>query len=385
MKKNAIAALISAALAVPALDAQAAEVSIRGMYDVGLRYAFADDGVTGSTDALSMASGLLDGSRVSISAHEDISPELSVGFIGESGFQTDSGAFTADGTLFSLGSMVYVSHKRAGELWAGRIGTIRSGATPAGWQIFGQRTSPFGSGWDGYGAGALYAMPFIGFNVDNALMYKTPVFNGFQLNVEYSFGGMDGGTENTAGTDRYSAAALTYDRGPLRLVGAVEYINENSGTGARTDELALAFGGSMTAAGATLYGWAQWFRGADQVIALSGVENYALFDGLDHVDGWAAALSAKIPAGVGFVDLAVSYMDAEAKDDFTEAQAQKNVRRLKRIGVTAAYEHPLSKTTTLYTSAGVYKDRTTYDAGASDAAARSPLAGQLTAGVHINF
>lgn len=281
--------------------------------------------------------------------------------------------------------MLYVSHKTAGELWAGRIGTIRSGATPAGWQIFGQRTSPFGSGWDGYGAGALYAMPFIGFNVDNALMYKTPVVNGFQLNVEYSFGGMDGGTENQADTDRYSAAALTYDCGALRLVGSVEYVNENSKAGARTDELALAFGGSVNVNGTTLYGWAQWFRGADQVIALSGVENYALFDGLDHVDGWAAALSAKIPAGVGFVDVALSYMDAEAKDDFTAAQAQTNVRRLKRIGATAAYEYPLSKTTTFYTSAGVYKDRTTYDAGASDAAARSPLAGQVTAGVHLNF
>ena len=36
-------------------------------------------------------------------------------------------------------------------------------------------------------------MPFIGFSVDNALLYKSPVINGLQLDIETSFGGTDGG------------------------------------------------------------------------------------------------------------------------------------------------------------------------------------------------
>ena len=101
---------------------------------------------------------MLDSSRFAIRAHEDISDQLSVGFIAESGFKTDSGQLQEQDIFFNLGSLFYLSHKQYGELWMGRLGTMRSGATPAGFQILGQRTSPFGSGWDGYGAGALYAL-----------------------------------------------------------------------------------------------------------------------------------------------------------------------------------------------------------------------------------
>lgn len=237
----ACAALLAAAASSAVC---AASVSIGGMYDTGLKYTFVNDGIHGTETALGMESSMLDSSRFAIRAHEDISDQLSVGFIAESGFKTDSGQLQEQDIFFNLGSLFYLSHKQYGELWMGRLGTMRSGATPAGFQILGQRTSPFGSGWDGYGAGALYAMPFIGFSVDNALLYKSPVINGLQLDLETSFGGTDGGDENKANTDRYSAAALTYDRGPLRLVTVLEYMNENSSKGSRDDEIAVTVGGN---------------------------------------------------------------------------------------------------------------------------------------------
>ena len=237
----ACAALLAAAASSAVC---AASVSIGGMYDTGLKYTFVNDGIHGTKTALGMESSMLDSSRFAIRAHEDISDQLPVGFIAESGFRTDSGQLQEQDIFFNLGSLFYLAHKHYGELWMGRLGTMRSGATPAGFQILGQRTSPFGSGWDGYGAGALYAMPFIGFSVDNALMYKSPVINGLQLDIETSFGGTDGGDENKANTDRYSAAALTYDRGPLRLATVLEYMNENSSQGSRDDEIAVTVGGS---------------------------------------------------------------------------------------------------------------------------------------------
>ena len=170
----ACAALLAAAASSAVC---AASVSIGGMYDTGLKYTFVNDGIHGTETALGMESSMLDSSRFAIRAHEDISDQLSVGFIAESGFRADSGQLQEQDIFFNLGSLFYLAHKQYGELWMGRLGTMRSGATPAGFQILGQRTSPFGSGWDGYGAGALYAMPFIGFSVDNALLYKSPVIN----------------------------------------------------------------------------------------------------------------------------------------------------------------------------------------------------------------
>lgn len=261
----ACAALLAAAASSAVC---AASVSIGGMYDTGLKYTFVNDGIHGTETALGMESSMLDSSRFAIRAHEDISDQLSVGFIAESGFRADSGQLQEQDIFFNLGSLFYLAHKQYGELWMGRLGTMRSGATPAGFQILGQRTSPFGSGWDGYGAGALYAMPFIGFSVDNALLYKSPVINGLQLDIETSFGGTDGGDENKANTDRYSAAALTYDRGPLRLVTVLEYMNENSSKGSRDDEIAVTVGGSYDFTAFQLFGWAQYFRGANHIMAL---------------------------------------------------------------------------------------------------------------------
>lgn len=149
-------------------------------------------------------------------------------------------------------------------------------------------------------------MPFIGFSVDNALLYKSPVINGLQLDIETSFGGTDGGDENKANTDRYSAAALTYDRGPLRLVTVLEYMNENSSKGSRDDEIAVTVGGSYDFTAFQLFGWAQYFRGANHIMALSNIGDYPLFTGLDDMRGFAAAVSAKIPTGHGFTDLALS-------------------------------------------------------------------------------
>ena len=353
------------------------------MYDTGLKYSFANDGIHGSETSFGMGSGMLDTSRFTIRAHEDINSQLSVGFIAESGIFTDSGEMLDTGTFFSLGSLFYLSHKQYGELWMGRLGTMRSGATPAGFQILGQRTSPFGSGWDGYGAGAMYAMPFIGFSVDNALMYKSPIINGVQFNLETSFGGMDGGDENKANTDRYNAAALTYDCGPLRLVSVLEYMNENSSKGSRDDELTVTIGGSYDFSDFKLFGWAQYFRGANQIMALSNINNYPLFSGLDDMRGFSAAVSAKIPVGHGFTDLAVSYLSAKVHDDVAAADEDNIGNSLKRIGATIAYEYPLSKSTTAYAAVGVYKDL--IDARTSNAPVDDPLSGQAMAGIHINL
>ena len=124
------ARLCTALLAAAASSAVCAtSVSIGGMYDTGLKYTFVNDGIHGTETALGMESSMLDSSRFAIRAHEDISDQLSVGFIAESGFRADSGQLQEQDIFFNLGSLFYLSHKQYGELWMGRLGTMRSGAT----------------------------------------------------------------------------------------------------------------------------------------------------------------------------------------------------------------------------------------------------------------
>ena len=60
-------------------------------------------------------------------------------------------------------------------------------------------------------------------------------------------------------------------------------------------------------------------------MALSNIGDYPLFTGLDDMRGFAAAVSAKIPTGHGFTDLALSWLDAKVHDD-VEAADEDNVR-----------------------------------------------------------
>lgn len=50
------------------------------------------------------------------------------------------------------------------------------------------------------------------------------------------------------------------------------------------------------------------------------------------------------------------YMDAEADDEVTAAEAAQTDTKLQRLGLLAAYEYPLSKRTTLYGITGYWRD-----------------------------
>ena len=45
-------------------------------------------------------------------------------------------------------------------------------------------------------------------------------------------------------------------------------MNENSSKGSRDDEIAVTVGGSYDFAAFQLFGWAQYFRGANHIMAL---------------------------------------------------------------------------------------------------------------------
>ena len=89
MKKSLVALAVLAA----ACSAQAADIQLYGRVDTGLAYTSTDSDKVG-TDAVNsfeMKSGFTTGNRWGIKGGEDLGNGMKVGFVLESGFESDDG------------------------------------------------------------------------------------------------------------------------------------------------------------------------------------------------------------------------------------------------------------------------------------------------------
>ena len=89
--KKTLAAL--AVLGAFAGSAMAADVTVYGIVDVGVKYLHTDPGESGkdATDSFTMSSGNQSGSRFGLKGVEDLGNGMSVGFVLENGFALDDG------------------------------------------------------------------------------------------------------------------------------------------------------------------------------------------------------------------------------------------------------------------------------------------------------
>ena len=208
MKKSLIAAALLGTFAASAFAAPS--VTLYGRIDTSLAYTHqrtslsataGEVSVSGSnsTDTLSMESGFSTGNRWGLKGTEDIG-NAKVGFVLESGFNSDDGASGQGGRLFGREAQVNVSGAY-GTLYAGRIASIVSDSGSIGYlgnvsafpNAFGFVGTQAGSTGSAYG------------RYDNTLAYQTPVYSGLQAAAMYSFkadGKSKVGTENKADADR---------------------------------------------------------------------------------------------------------------------------------------------------------------------------------------
>ena len=146
MKKTLAAVAVLGAFAGSAL---AADVQLYGIVDTGIGYNHIDKDIPGEDDVdnFRMESGQASGSRFGFKGTEDLGNGLTVGFILEDGFSSDTGAdsapmFNRESSLFIEGSF--------GKFAMGRIGSINNGQSS--WAKAGM-ISAFGtSDWGGYSA-----------------------------------------------------------------------------------------------------------------------------------------------------------------------------------------------------------------------------------------
>ena len=365
MKKTLAAVAVLGAFAGSAL---AADVQLYGIVDTGFQYLNADSDVAtkDSVNKFSMESGMQSGSRFGLKGTEDLGNGVTVGFILENQFSSDTGALKNEDSFFHREASIFLEGG-FGKVAFGRMGSINGGVSS--WGKYGV-ISAFGTSWGNYSAQAgNWAVG--GGMWDNMIAYETPSFAGFKVFAQYGMGNTlsdeyvkdhlttekTWGTENESSSDRYYAIGASYANGPLNLYFAVDSINYSSASlittganagnlsyGDKDDSLTVTLGGNYDFEVVKLFAGAQYFDEV-KLSKLNGAVNYdsTFTNGFaGSVKGWSVGVSGSIPVAGGNVLVGAAYLDAEAADSVD------NGDEMTRWIVSAGYDYPLSKRTNVY-------------------------------------
>ena len=358
MKKSLIAAALLGTFAASAFAAPS--VTLYGRVDTGLAYTHKNlDNDTSSTNTVEMTSGFSTGNRWGLTGTEDIG-NAKVGFVLESGFNSDDGAVptSQNSRLFGREAQVNVSGAY-GTLYAGRLASIASdsgsigylgdvSAFPSTFGIVGNQQGSTGSAYARY---------------DNTLAYETPTFGGLQGAIMYSFKGdtqsdddsIKKARENSGDADRYLAAGLRYKAGKAAVVltgDMTMYGNHAANYGNVDNGYSFILGGNYDFGVAKAFAKVTYFDNQMNVLdsfslikdarALSTPQALAL-------KGWGAELGTNVPAFGGNFLAAVGYRDAKDVDDGSY--------KFKRWNAAVGYSYAFSKRTSVYAAAGYAQEK----------------------------
>lgn len=373
MKKTLAALAVLSAFAGSAI---AADVTLYGRVDLGLRYTNVDADIQGEDDVsqFEMASGNYTGNRFGLKGTEELGNGLKVGFVLENGFNADDGSLGTSGDIFDREAQVKIMGN-FGELGLGRSSIIASDAGSYG---IGGGFNTFGTGWGDVGSQSLLWGAGFSSRYDNMLTYVTPEFAGFKVYAQYSFG--DGsGDENKSTSNRYYGIGATYTNGGLNLLAVVDSVNKKSnpeiefkGTDTAIpnadvkDTVRAVVGGSYDFGFVKPYLAVGYFKDGsisdmggvyDRDIDAIGVN---LGDVMSYVyfDGFAVALGADAPLFGGKIHGMVGYLDADSDRTVLGSNSDLGLDKIDftRWMVGVGYDYNLSKRTVVYVDAGYMKD-----------------------------
>ena len=358
-KKSLIAVAV---LGATAFSVQAADVTMYGKVDTGLRYQTNEitDGGQAQVDedTFSMENGRNSASRFGIKGSEDLGNGMKVSFQLENGFKADSGEFKTSGKLFDRQATVALSSD-FGTLTMGRVGGIGSGA---GFDLVYGYADAFDGGSDsvlGLAKSDRY---------DNMITYQTPKFAGMQATVQYSFNesSTDKDREGSSAVNRYASAGLTGNFGALNTVLAYEFQNyESFDATAHEDGHTVYLGGNYDCGFAKTFVMGQYFKGL-KVGSVTGLgmlgdikgdlPDTTLEDEFDAdynkgAKGYGLHLGTIVPISNGDLTVGAYYVDGKVE---ASVAGEEDVD-FDYIGLATKYEYRLSKRTSVYLGAGYYK------------------------------
>lgn len=358
MKKIAIAV----AAAMTAATASAMDFTLYGIVDTGLGYTNVDTLRNPTVNKFEMINGYNSGSRFGFKGTEDLGNGYAVSFVLENGFQSDSGKLGQNDRMFGREAQLKF-HSPYGTLSFGRAGTLISGAGTL--DIWGVNADVLPGGWDGiFNIGNYQGN---GMRLDNMVTYQTPTAAGFTGYLQYSFAndttdGDDDSQPNERNNNRYFAAGLTYNNGPVGVVviydtlmfrhyGSQEVDSQRNAADVG-DSRVLSIGGHYDFGSFKLTAFGQYVKGArsgfgdglgysipfwsDDEDNLNGSPYY--YD----ADGYNFHIGAQIPMDSwGRLYVGAYYGYLEANDDSLNSEA-------KNFNVLVGHEYDLSKRTTIY-------------------------------------
>lgn len=358
MKKTLAAVAVLGAFAGSAV---AADVTLYGLVDYGVRYQNLDADTAGvdKTNKVDMKSGANSGPRFGLKGTEDLGNGVKVGFVLENGFAADTGALGNSERLFDREAQLFVDGS-FGRVSFGRVGQLASANGSYG--LLGV-TGPFSTGY----GDATSGLKFVGANgftrFDNTITYMTPSFAGLTVYAQYSMD-TDGckekpSVENESSSDRYYGIGAKFVAGGLTLVGVVDSINYAT-VGANKvtnmdDALTVTIGGNYDFQVAKVYFGGQYFDNA-KTVATNNVtvkdekaviaKGYTL--GKLGAEGWGLGLGVGVPVMGGTASAYAGYLDADSVDDSDAS--------LKRFTGAVGYSYTFSKRTSMYSTLSYTKD-----------------------------
>jgi len=204
MKKSLIAL---AALATVATAAQAqSSVEVYGVMDLG--YSSVTKVSPGAARVSGLQNGGLSTSRLGFRGTEDLGGGLKAKFNLEAEILADTGAQpSTPEALFARASWVGLESAQYGSVQLGRMNHFTYDQAIAGDAFGGNNFGGFVAANNGY-----YA------RIENAVTYKTPVINGYQGRIDYTFG-TTSSTEaaNSGSKSDNLGLSVNYANGPLKL------------------------------------------------------------------------------------------------------------------------------------------------------------------------
>ena len=358
MKKTLAAVAVLGAFAGSAV---AADVTLYGLVDYGVRYQNLDADTAGvdKTNKVDMKSGANSGPRFGLKGTEDLGNGVKVGFVLENGFAADTGALGDSKRLFDREAQLFVDGS-FGRVSFGRVGQLASANGSYG--LLGV-TGPFSTGY----GDATSGLKFVGANgftrFDNTITYMTPSFAGLTVYAQYSMdtnGADEVGVENESSSDRYYGIGAKFVAGGLTLVGVVDSINyatvgTNKVDSNMDDALTVTIGGNYDFQVAKVYFGGQYFDNA-KTVATNNVtvkdekaviaKGYTL--GKLGAEGWGLGLGVGVPVMGGTASAYAGYLDADSVDDSDAS--------LKRFTGAVGYSYTFSKRTSMYSTLSYTKD-----------------------------
>lgn len=326
MKKTLAAVAVLGAFAGSAL---AADVTLYGLVDMGLGYSHVDNNGT-KTDSWGLESGQNSMSRIGFKGTEQLTEDVTVGFVLENGFHADNG--TLYSAFFHRQSSLFVK-TAFGEVGMGRFGALDS--TTGSYNMAGSSLHAT-TGVAGVGDTGVI---FLGqkSRMDNSVVYVSPEFAGFQVRAMASLGGMDDEQEASSDTDRYYALGASYKAGAFSTKLIVSQLDRGHKAANVEDALTVTAGARYDFGVTTVSLAAQYFDEASVTL----LDKTA---GELNGKGYAVTLGAVTPVMGGDLTTQAGYVDAEAVANSDQTRTAWNVG--------AIYEYPLSKRTMVYGALG---------------------------------